>query len=33
MAHIALPEFEDMSPAIQEGARPLLEKTGALGEI
>ncbi len=33
MAHIALPEFEDMSPAIQKRARPLLEKTGALGEI
>lgn len=33
MAHIALPEFEDMSPAIQEKARPVLEKTGKLGEI
>lgn len=33
MAHIALPEFEDMSPAIQEKARPILEKTGKLGEI
>lgn len=33
MAHIALPEFEDMSPAIQEKARPILEKTGNLGEI
>ncbi len=33
MAHIALPEFEQMSPAIQEKARPILEKTGKLGEI
>lgn len=33
MAHIALPEFEEMSPAIQERARPILEKTGKLGEI
>lgn len=33
MAHIALPEFEDMTPAIQEKARPILEKTGTLGEI
>jgi uncharacterized peroxidase-related enzyme len=33
MAHIKLPEFEDMSPAIQEKARPILEKTGKLGEI
>ena len=33
MAHIALPEFEDMSPAIQDRARPILEKTGQLGEI
>ncbi len=33
MAHIALPEFEDMTPAIQERARPILEKTGKLGEI
>lgn len=33
MAHIALPEFEEMSPAIQEKARPILEKTGKLGEI
>ena len=33
MAYIALPEFEDMSPAIQEKARPILEKTGNLGEI
>jgi len=33
MAHIKLPEFEDMTPAIQEKARPILEKTGQLGEI
>ncbi len=33
MAHIELPEFEDMSPAIQDKARPILEKTGKLGEI
>lgn len=33
MAHIKLPEFEDMTPSIQEKARPILEKTGGLGEI
>lgn len=33
MAHIKLPEFEDMTPAIQEKARPILEKTGTLGDI
>ncbi len=33
MAHIKLVEFEDMAPAIQEKARPILEKTGTLGEI
>lgn len=33
MAHIKLVEFEDMTPAIQERARPILEKTGTLGEI
>ena len=33
MAHIKLPEFEDMSSAIQEKAKPILEKTGNLGEI
>lgn len=33
MAHIELPEFEDMTPAIQDKARPILEKTGTLGEI
>jgi uncharacterized peroxidase-related enzyme len=33
MAHIDLPEFEEMTPAIQDKARPILEKTGQLGEI
>jgi len=33
MAHIQLPKFEEMAPAIQEKARPILEKTGKLGEI
>ena len=33
MAHIDLPEFEQMAPAIQDKARPILEKTGQLGEI
>ncbi len=33
MAHIKLPEFEDMSPEIQDKARPIMEKTGQLGEI
>jgi uncharacterized peroxidase-related enzyme len=33
MAYIKLPEFEEMTPAIQEKARPILEKTGQLGEI
>jgi len=33
MAHIKLPEFEEMSPDIQEKARPIMEKTGKLGEI
>ena len=33
MAHIKLPEFEQMSPTIQDKARPILEKTGKLGEI
>lgn len=33
MPHIKLPEFEDMTPAIQEKARPILEKTGKLGDI
>ena len=33
MAHIELVEFEQMTPAIQEKAKPILEKTGNLGEI
>ncbi|MDB2562467.1 carboxymuconolactone decarboxylase family protein [Sulfurimonas sp.] len=33
MAHIKLPEFEDMAPSIQEKAKPILEQTGTLGEI
>ena len=33
MAYINLPTFEEMSPSIQEKARPILEKTGKLGEI
>ncbi len=33
MAHIRLPEFEDMTPRVQEKAKPILEKTGKLGEI
>ncbi|MDX9813728.1 MAG: carboxymuconolactone decarboxylase family protein [Sulfurimonas sp.] len=33
MAHIKLPEFEEMTPAIQAKAKPILEKTGTLGEI
>ena len=33
MAYIKLPEFEDMEPDIQDKARPILEKTGQLGEI
>ncbi len=33
MAHITLPEFEEMSPQIQDKARPIMEKTGKLGEI
>ena len=33
MAHIDLIEFEDMTSAVQEKARPILEKTGSLGEI
>jgi len=33
MAYIELPEFEEMDPEIQEKARPILEKTGSLGEI
>jgi len=33
MAHIDLIEFDDMTPAVQEKARPILEKTGSLGDI
>lgn len=33
MAHIKLPEFKEMAPELQELARPILEKTGQLGEI
>ena len=33
MAHIKLPEFEEKTPANQEKAKPILEKTGQLGEI
>jgi uncharacterized peroxidase-related enzyme len=33
MAHIKLPEFEEMAPLIQEKAKPILEKTGKLGDI
>ena len=33
MAHIKLPEFEEMAPAIRDKARPILEKTGKLGDI
>ncbi len=33
MAHIQLPNFEEMTPEIQDRARPILEKTGQLGEI
>jgi len=33
MAYIKLPEFEEMPSTIQQKARPILEKTGTLGEI
>ncbi|BBG65473.1 uncharacterized peroxidase-related enzyme [Hydrogenimonas sp.] len=33
MAYIKLPEFEEMDPEIQERARPIMEKTGKLGDI
>ena len=33
MAHIELPQFEDMTPEIQKRAKPILEQTGQLGEI
>jgi uncharacterized peroxidase-related enzyme len=33
MTYIPLPEFADMSPAVQAKARPIREKTGTLGDI
>jgi hypothetical protein len=33
LAYINLPKFEEMSPNIHKRARPILEKTGKLGEI
>jgi len=33
MAYIELCKYEDMQPSIQEKAKPILEKTGKLGEI
>lgn len=33
MPYIQLPEFEEMAPEIQEKARPIMEKTGKLGDI
>ncbi|MRI83273.1 MAG: alkylhydroperoxidase [Nitratiruptor sp.] len=33
MAHIPLPQLEEMSPPIQEKAKAILEKSGQLGEI
>ncbi|NPA58870.1 MAG: carboxymuconolactone decarboxylase family protein [Epsilonproteobacteria bacterium] len=33
MAHIELIEYEDMSESIKEKAKPILDKTGKLGEI
>jgi len=33
MAYIKLCKYEDMDPEIQERAKPILEKTGKLGEI
>ena len=33
MAYIKLPTFEEMPSSIQEKAKPILEKTGKLGEI
>ncbi len=33
MAYINLCKYEDMIPSIQEKAKPILEKTGKLGEI
>ena len=33
MAYINLPKFAEMSPDVQKRAKPILEKTGKLGEI
>ena len=33
MAYIKLCKYEEMAPSIQEKAKPILEKTGKLGEI
>ncbi len=33
MAHIKLPEYEQMSPSIQKKAEPILKKSGKLGDI
>jgi len=33
MAHIELKEYEDMTPAIQAKAKPIMEKSGSLGDI
>ncbi len=33
MAYISLCKYEDMTPSIQEKAKPILEKSGQLGEI
>jgi len=33
MAYITLCKYENMTPSIQEKAKPILEKTGKLGEI
>ena len=32
MAHITLPEFDDMTPKIQDLAKPILKKRGTLNE-
>ncbi len=33
MAYIKLCKYKEMTPSIQEKAKPILEKTGKLGEI
>lgn len=33
MAYISLPEFEQMTLKVQQQAKPILERTGTLGEI